>query len=59
MKIKKSFETETYTTAAGYYAIHQELEFGDRVALILTPEQMRLLIVDMEHHLNDLSWSEA
>lgn len=59
MKIKKSLETETYVTAAGYYAIHQELESGDRVALILTPEQMRLLIVDMEHHLKDLSWSEG
>lgn len=59
MKIKKSFETETCVNAAGYYAIHQELEFGDRVALILTPEQMRLLIVDMEHHLKDLSWSEG
>ena len=58
MKIKKSFETETYTTAAGYYAINQECEFEDMITL-LTPEQMRLLIVDMEHHLKDLSWSEG
>lgn len=58
MKIKKSFETETYTTESGYYAIRQECEF-ENIVTLLTPEQMRMLIVDMEHHLKDLSWREV
>lgn len=57
MQIKQSYETETFTSAAGYYVIKQECEFVERIAL-LTPEQMRLLIVDMEEHLKDLSWSK-
>lgn len=57
MKIKQSYETETFTSAAGYYVIKQECEFVERITL-LTPEQMRLLIVDMEEQLKDLSWSE-
>lgn len=57
MKIKQSYETETLTSAAGYYVIKQECEFVERITL-LTPEQMRLLIVDMEEHLKDLSLSE-
>lgn len=57
MKIKQSYETETFTSAAGYYVIKQECEFVERITL-LTPEQMRLLIVDMEEYLKDLSWSE-
>lgn len=58
MKIKQSYETETFTSAAGYYVIKQECEFVERITL-LTPEQMRLLIVDMEEYLKDLSWSES
>lgn len=60
MKMKESFETETFVDENGYYVIEQIIPHRCKVSeLRLTPNQMRLLIADMEHHLKDLSWSEA
>ena len=43
----------------GYYVIEQRIPHRCKVSeLRLTPNQMRLLIADMEYHLKDLSWSE-
>ncbi|MBP3935046.1 MAG: hypothetical protein J6D44_14430 [Pseudomonas sp.] len=59
MKPKESFETETFVDENGYYVIEQRIPHRCKVSeLRLTPNQMRLLIADMEYHLKDLSWSE-
>ncbi len=55
MKIKQAYATETYVSQAGYYVIKQEDEFENRMA-VLTSEQMKLLIKDMQDHLDDMSW---
>ena len=60
MKMKKSFETETLVDEEGYYVIEQRIPHDCREAMVqLTPNQMRLLIADMEYYLKDLSWSEV
>ena len=60
MKMKESFETETLVDEDGYYVIEQIIPHRCKVSeLRLTPNQMRLLIADMEYHLKDLSWSEV
>lgn len=60
MKPKESFETETFVDENGYYVIEQRIPRRCKVSeLRLTPNQMRLLIADMEYHLKDLSWSEG
>ena len=48
MKLKAHYETETYMTAGGYYAIKQEDPMGnDPSIVLLKPEQIRALIRDM------------
>lgn len=60
MKMKESFETETTVDEEGYYVIDQRIPHLCKASEIrLTPNQMRLLIADMEHYLKDLSWSEG
>lgn len=60
MKLKESFETETFVDEDGYYVIDQRIPRLCKASEIrLTPNQMRLLIADMEYHLKDLSWSEG
>ena len=57
MKIKAACETETYIGENDYYTIEQKTPFldsnGIRIDAVvqLTPDQMRLLIADMEIHL--------
>ena len=54
MKIKAAHETEAFINELGYYAIKQQSQFLDDrgnnfdAVVQLTPDQMRLLIDDME-----------
>jgi hypothetical protein len=53
MKLKETVATLTYTSETGYYVISQPevcAHTGDTIysAIVLSPEQMRLIIVDME-----------
>lgn len=64
MKIKDTTETNTYISGRGYYVIRQpEGEDSDGymvdAGVALSPEQMRLIIVDMEAKLlsADKWWS--
>lgn len=56
MKLKPSYETETYLTQGGHYGIRQVGWDGEEHCILLTPEQMRLLMVDFEEALADCSW---
>lgn len=59
MKLKESYETETFVNQRGYYAIKQEDLDGEPAVIQLTPDQMRLIIADMAEWLNtDSSWFE-
>lgn len=51
MRIKKTYETTT-TVSDGYYVISQSGECGDGSdTILLSPEQMELIISDMQNHL--------
>jgi len=53
MKLKQTFETETYISEGGYYAIKQD----DEAIVLLSPEQLRLLIADMSEAISgDADW---
>jgi hypothetical protein len=65
MKIKAAHETETFINQNGYYAIKQPAQLtdhrGDEVPVVvqLTPDQMRLLIADMNESLESAhEWFE-
>lgn len=58
MKIKPSYETETYPTQGGHYAVKQVGWDGEGQCILLTPRQMRLIISDFESALEDDSWFE-
>lgn len=56
MKIKAAYETEAFINQHGYYAIKQEgccASCGEKPPAVvqLTPDQMRLLIADMQESL--------
>ncbi|MGL4317117.1 MAG: hypothetical protein ACRCTL_10975 [Pseudomonas sp.] len=48
MKLKASHETETFVNARGNYVIEQKGGIVGDQSVELTPEQMRLLIADMQ-----------
>ena len=53
MKLKGSFETETFITESGYYAITQDVlcdrcDHQHSAVIHLTPSQMRHVISSME-----------
>jgi hypothetical protein len=56
MKLKAHFETETYMTEGGYYAIKQDDYMGGREPslILLKPDQIRALIKDMQEALKHL-----
>lgn len=56
MKIKASFETETYVSEGGYYVIKQENSEQDQQTVLLTPPQLRLIMKDMRKALSDTDW---
>lgn len=57
MKLKESYATETFVSTAGYYTIKQPNQMADDDSIImLTPEQMRLVMADMQEWLKDSSW---
>lgn len=56
MKIKASFQTNAFINDRGYYAIQQYDGFDESVVIELTPDQMRLLIADMEESLEETEW---
>jgi len=53
MKLNAHYETETYMTAGGYYAIKQADYLGGRYPslILLKPDQIRALIKDMKETL--------
>ena len=60
MKLKAHYETETYLTDGGYYAIRQDDPLGgDPAIVLLTPTQMQALIDDFEENLKDTSWANV
>lgn len=60
MKMPAHYETDTYMTAGGYYAIKQDSLFGGEPSLILLkPDQLRALIKDMTEALENLSWFDV
>jgi hypothetical protein len=59
MKLKATYETETFVNQRGYYAIRQEDWDGEPAVIQLTPDQMRLIIADMAEWLStESSWFE-
>lgn len=60
MKLPAHYETESYMTEGGYYAIKQEDPSGnDPSIILLKPDQIRALIKDMAAALEDLSLFES
>lgn len=60
MKLSAHYETITYMSAGGYYAIKQDDLLGNEPAIILLkPDQLRALIKDMTAALDDPSLFEA
>lgn len=56
MKLKASYETETYLTEGGHYGVKQTGWDGEESCILLTPSQMRCLVRDFEEALEDDSW---
>jgi hypothetical protein len=46
MKLKPTFETETYINEQGYFAIHQTAGSGEEDIIWLSPEQLRAVIAE-------------
>ena len=60
MKLPVHYETETYMTAGGYYAIKQDSLFGgDPSLILLKPDQIRALIKDMTEALDNPIWFDG
>jgi hypothetical protein len=56
MKLRATYETQTYITRDGYFAIHQVDQLGEESVVCLSPDQMRLLVLNMQKELEDTSW---
>lgn len=56
MKLRATYETETYISAGGHYAIRQVNSLDEEAIVCLSPDQMRLLVADMQEHLKDIGW---
>jgi len=56
MKIRATYETETYISQGGYFTIRQIDGLGEESILCLSPDQMRLLVANMQKELEDISW---
>ena len=56
MKLNAHYETETYMTESGYYAIRQDDPYG---VILLKPEQLRAMIKDMAVALEHPEWFET
>lgn len=60
MKLSAHYETETYMTESGYYAIRQDDPHGgDPVIILLKHEQLRAMIKDMAVALEHPEWFET
>lgn len=60
MKLPVHYETETYMTDGGYYAIKQDDPMGnDPDVVLLKPHQLRALIKDMMEALDNPLWDDA
>lgn len=56
MKIRATYETETYLSQGGHFSIKQLDGIGDESIICLSPDQMRLLVTEMQKWLEDTSW---
>ncbi len=56
MKIRATFETETYQSQSGYFAIRQVDNVGEEAIILLSPGQIQLLIDDMKSAIEDSGW---
>lgn len=57
MKLKASYETETYISEGGYYVIKQTDNIHDEESVIkLSPAQLKELIPDMTAHYVNSNW---
>lgn len=56
MKIRATFETETYISQGGYFVIRQIDSLGEESLVMLSPGQMQLLVDDMKATIQDSSW---
>lgn len=60
MKLPAHYETETYMTDGGYYAIKQGDPMGDGPdVVLLKQDQLRALIKDMMEALDNPLWDDA
>ncbi len=62
MKLKPTYETETFINERGYYVIAQiDAIGGDRQLIELSPDQMRILAADMTEHIEQSEswWPES
>lgn len=56
-KLKAAFETEIYISDGGYFVLKQDDPLSDEsIHVCLTPEQMRVVIREMQEALEDTCW---
>ncbi|MGF6856020.1 hypothetical protein [Paraburkholderia sp. CI3] len=58
IKLKATLETEVYISQGGYLAINQENNIGEESTVILSPDQARVVVKEIERQLEDTSWWE-
>ena len=56
MKLKATYETEVFVSQGGYLVIRQEDNMGEESAVILSPEQARLVAREIGRLTEDESW---
>ena len=52
MKLKQAYATETYVSDSGYYVISQDDGHGSTDVVILSRNQVFMLLNDMNHEYN-------
>lgn len=45
MKLKPTFETDVYISERGYFVINQTSSLGEEEAVLLSPDQLRAVMV--------------
>jgi hypothetical protein len=56
MRLKASYETESYISKGGYYAIKQVDPMQEEQIVLLSPTQLRKLAEDIQEALGDETW---
>lgn len=56
MKIRATYETETYLSESGYFAVRQERHNEEDQIVLLSPSQLTLLIEEMKLAVQDQEW---